>query len=110
MARWKKKPAIEGKYGGCLNCGPRPSFFPARGRIGVGFGMASLTRDGKEVWSEKPDMPWTKLMTGMKAEKIAAADPNHDWRIVMYGPMSGRVYQRHEAKKWAMIEQDNGFA
>lgn len=25
---WKKEPAIEGKHGGCLNCGPRPSFFP----------------------------------------------------------------------------------
>ena len=46
---WKKEPAIEGKHGGCLNCGPRPSFFPPAGVIGVGFGYAGLHRDGEPV-------------------------------------------------------------
>lgn len=32
---WKKEPAIEGKHGGCLNCGPRPSFFPPGGVSGT---------------------------------------------------------------------------
>ena len=48
---WKKEPAIEVKHGGCLNCGPRPSFFPPDGVIGVGFGYAGLHRDGEPVWT-----------------------------------------------------------
>jgi hypothetical protein len=108
--KWKKEKAIEGEYGGCLNCGPRPSFFHRRMRIGVGFGYAALERDGKTVWSEVHDTEWEKCMTGQKAENIAAKDPNHDWRIVLHGPLSGRVYQRHEKGKWALIQQDGGFA
>jgi hypothetical protein len=41
---WEKLPAIEGKHGGCLNCGPRPSYFPAEGQIAVGFGYAAVQR------------------------------------------------------------------
>jgi hypothetical protein len=108
---WKKEPAIEGKHGGCLNCGPRPSFFPPTGVIGVGFGYAGLHRDGEPVWTE-PNEPESddEYMTGAEAEELAAADPGHDWRIVMYGPLSGRTYQRHAAGEWALIEQNQGFA
>lgn len=76
---WKKEPAIEGKYGGCLNCGPRPSFFPPTGVIGIGFGYAGLHRDGEPVWIE-PNEPKSDddYMTGAKAEELAAADPDHD--------------------------------
>lgn len=68
MATWEKQPAIAGKSGGCLNCGPRPDTFPMDGRIGVGFGMAALTRDGSYVAGEKPGMEWDDLMTGAQAE------------------------------------------
>ena len=49
-------------------------------------------------------------MTGSKAEELAAADPDHDWRIVLYGPLSGRTYQRHATGEWVLIEQSMGFA
>ena len=108
---WKKEPAIKGTYGGCLNCGPRPSFFPPDGAIGVGFGYAGLHRDGEPVWREpNHDYDEGVLLTGAQAEAMAAADPNHDWRIVMDGPLSGRTYQRHAAGKWALIDQNQGFA
>lgn len=108
---WKKEPAIEGKHGGCLNCGPRPRFFPPAGVIAVGFGYAGLHRDGEPIYTE-PDEPDgdDEYMTGAKAEKLAAADPDHDWRIVMEGPLSGRTYQRHAEGEWALIEQNMGFA
>ena len=112
---WKKEPAIEGKHGGCLNCGPRPSFFPAEGVIAVGFGYAGLHRDGVPVWTEGPDYDEHgepiegEYMTGAQAEAMAVADPDHDWRIVMDGPLSGRTYQRHAAGEWALIEQNQGF-
>ena len=83
---WNKLPAIQGKCGGCLNCvcGPRPSFFPPDGIIAVGFGFAALLRDGQPVYTEQcdPDED-VEDMTGAKAEELAAADPDHDWRIVM---------------------------
>ena len=109
-ATWTKEPAIEGKHGGCLNCGVRPSFFPADGVIAVGFGFAGLLRDGDVIWSEPNDADEDGLMTGAKAEEMAAADPDHDWRISLEGPLSGRTYQRHGANEWALIEQNLGFA
>lgn len=106
---WKKEPAIEGKHGGCLNCGPRPSYFPADARIAVGFGGAALMRDGVAVWEEQ-DGEWEDCMSGAQAEAMAAQDPDHDWRIELFGPLSGRTYQRHGANEWALIEQNAGFA
>lgn len=108
---WKKEPAIEGTYGGCLNCGPRPSLFPANGLIAVGFGYAALERDGEPIYTEPNDPDDdADFMTGAQAERIAAADTDHDWRIVLHGPLSGRTYQRHGPGAWVLIAQDNGFA
>lgn len=108
---WKKEPAIEGKHGGCLNCGLRPSFFPLDCAIAVGFGYAGIERDGVPVWAEpNSDYDEDELLTGAQAEAMAAADPDHDWRIVLHGPLSGRTYQRHAAGEWALIEQNQGFA
>lgn len=111
MDNWTKLPAIEGTFGGCLNCGPRPSYFPPEGVIAVGFGFAGLLRDGQLVYTE-PQNPESDddYMTGAKAEELASADPDHDWRITLDAPLSGRTYQRHEAGKWALIEQNKGFA
>lgn len=107
---WVKQPAIEGQYGGCLSCGPRPSTFPADAVIAVGFGFAALLRDGEVVWVEGGDMSDDDLMTGAQAEEKAAADPDHDWQIQLHGPLSGRSYQRHGPSEWALIQQDLGFA
>lgn len=106
---FEKKPAIVGTYGGCLNCGPRPSFFPMTGVIAVGFGSATLSKDGQVIY-EEGDREFEDCMTGEQAEALAAADPDHDWRIELYGPLSGRSYQRHGAGEWALIEQNEGFA
>jgi hypothetical protein len=108
---WERLPAIEGTYGGCLNCGPRPRLFPADGKIAVGFGYAALHRDGKPVYTA-PNDPGSDshYMTGKEAEELAATDPDQDWRIVLVSPMSERTYQRHGANEWALVEQGIGFA
>lgn len=103
------EPAIEGTHTGCLNCGVRPSFFHPEARIAVGFGCAQLLRDGAVVFDEG-SREFEECMTGAEAEALAAQDPDHDWRIVIFGPLSGRTYQRHEAGKWVLIEQNEGFA
>lgn len=108
--KWKRLPAIEGRHGGCLNCGVRPSFFPADAVIAVGFGYAALHKDGEEVWAEPVDCDDENLLSGAQAEQMALADPEHDWRIVMESPLSGRTYQRHGPGSWALVEQNRGFA
>lgn len=109
MTEWTKQPAIQGTVGGCLICGPRPSVFPPDGVIAVGFGSAALTRDGEVIYDEA-EAENEKYMTGAEAEQIAAADPDHDWQISLYGPLSGRTYQRHGPGEWALIEQNRGVA
>lgn len=106
---WEKELAIEGRHGWCLNCGTRPSEFPMRDQIAVGFGFAALTRDGQVVWSED-NRPYEKCLSGRQAENMAAKDPDHDWRITLDSPLSGREYQRHGPRKWMLIRQDTGFA
>lgn len=107
---WEKLPPIEAHYGGCLNCGPRPAKFPADGVIAVGFGCAALHKDGEPVWSELNDVADDELMTGADAEALAAKEPDHDWRIVLHGPLSGRTYQRHGPGQWMLVEKNEGFA
>ena len=100
---WTKLTAIAAHHGGCLNCGPRPAQFPPDGVIAVGFGYAALHKDGAPVWSKD-------MMTGADAEALAAQDPDHDWRIVLHGPLSGRTYQRHGPGQWMLVEKNEGFA
>ena len=107
---WNKLQPIEAHYGGCLNCGPRPVQFPPDGVIAVGFGYAALHKDGVPLWTELIDVVDDELMTGADAEALAAQDPDHDWRIVLHGPLSGRTYQRHEPGKWMLVEKNEGFA
>lgn len=114
--------AEDRKPHGCLNCeaaGAIPITFPPDGLIAVGFGSATCTKDGQLVLEEpqlsydddgEPIEEEQDYPTGADAEKLAAADPDHDWRISLYGPMSGRVYQRQGAGNWVLVEQDEGFA
>lgn len=114
---------------GCLTCeanGAIPITFPADGLIAVGFGYAGVTRDGREVLRE-PDCPILydddgemlpedqqppepEYPTGEDAEKLAAADPDHDWRIHIHAAMSDRTYQRQGPNNWVLVEQGEGFA
>lgn len=76
--------------------------------IAVGFGAAGVTKDGQEVWSESSadDGYWTLA----DAEREAAKDPNHDWRVFFFGPLSEAEYQRHGPRNWVLIKKGMGFA
>ena len=104
---WTKLPPIEAHYGGCLNCSPRPATFPPEGVIAVGFGYAALHKDGEPVWSEGDT---ADDMACADAEDLAAQDPDHDWRVVLHGPLGGRTYQRHGPGEWVLVEMNQGFA
>jgi hypothetical protein len=91
---------------GCLNCGSAEQETAPMGLgVFVGFGVARVTRDGEIVYSES----LKRISRLARFEKIAAADPDHDWRLELIAPLSGRVYQRR-GKKWVLIKVNMGFA
>lgn len=108
---WTKEPPFEGEPPiGCLNCGGTPKLAPMDMWIAVGFGAAYATKDGAQVYNEMDrsdeEEPWPLS----KIEELAAADPDHDWRVVLHGALRGREYQRHGDRQWVLIHADQGFA
>mgnify|MGYP003443441581 CR=1 FL=1 len=102
-------PAIKGGNHACSHCGVISDTFSPDDVITVGFGSAALYCNGAELYSEPYDEQ--QFMTGAQAEQLAAkSDPDNDWRITIYGPLSGRTYQRHSPNQWVLIEQNEGFA
>jgi hypothetical protein len=107
MSEWTKLPAIEeGCIKGCLNCGVRHSILPMDAIIAVGFGSADVTRDGAWIMGEQGD----EYPTVADAEKAAAADPNHDWRISYVAPLYESEYQRQGDAHWVLVSKGRGFA
>ena len=103
------QPIIEGGPNPCFNC-PHIDTVADMGKlIAVGFGSAMVTRDGEMILDgENP--PTDDFVTFQDAEDLAIADPDHDWRVVLNGPLHGETYQRHEPGKWCIIERNDGFA
>ncbi len=109
MSTWTKLPAIQGRQQPCLHAGVAETTFPPNGIIAVGFGCAMVTCDGTCMWAEG-DGETDEDLDGAGAERLALTDPDHDWRIILEAPLSGRVYQRHEAGRWVLVRQSEGFA
>lgn len=65
---------------------------------------------GGEGDVEDPDAPEAMYWDVEEVEKLAARDPDHDWQIVLLGPLHGEVYQRHGVGEWCLIEKNEGFA
>ena len=108
---WEKLKAIEGGHGGCMHCGYQHEVLPMDALIGVGFGSAGVTKNGKHIFDEQEaDGDYDACWTVQKAEDLAAADPDHDWRIYLVAPLSERHYQRQGDKHWVLYEKGEGFA
>lgn len=79
--------------------------------IAVGFGEASVTRDGMVIYEEM-DRAEDDYWDVLRAEEVAARDPEHDWRIVLNGPFRGATFQRQSTAagfKWIKIASNPGF-
>jgi len=110
---WEKLPALEAKriHRGCLNCSTAAQVASMTMLIAVGFGDAFVTKDGEEIYDGEEDYTNTgRAKTVADIEAMAAADPDHDWRITKLGPMHGETFQRHEAEAWVCVESNLGFA
>lgn len=121
---WKQPITAEDrKPHACLNCelnGAKPLTFGADNIIAVGFGSATLTKDGQLVYEEPrldydddgvpKEGPEPDYMTGATALALAKSEPERDWIIDLQGPMSGRTYQFQGDAGFVMIDQNEGFA
>lgn len=108
---WEKLPAIKGGHGGCMHCGFQHEVLPLDAVIAVGFGSAGLSKDGDSVYDEQEvGRGREDYMTAAEAEALAAADPDHDWRIYLVAPLSERHYQRQGDGHWVLYEKGEGFA
>ena len=106
---WSKLPPVDAGHNPCLNCPDPFNILEMDSLVAVGFGDAHLECDGKMILNgEAPDRE--DFLTVQECEDIAAEDPDHDWRIVKFGPLHGEVYQRHDTAQWVCIERNEGFA
>ena len=111
MSTWKKEPMWESKiFQGCLNCPPVARIATMDMVIAVGFGDAHVSRDGENVYTEPCSWSTEDLRTLSEFEAMAAADPDHDWRVIMNAPLRNREYQRHDTGTWVLIDSGMGFA
>lgn len=105
---WTREPAWEGPvFTGCGHAIPYERIAPMDMVIGVGFGFASVSKDGNIVYQETEDK---KHWTVADAEKRAVRSPDHDWRITLAAPLRDAVWQRHSEGQWVMIQSGRGFA
>ena len=104
---WTKLPAIKGSVS-CLICGcGAKEHLHADSIVAVGFGSAGYSRDGITLFQEQDS---DDFVTVEDVEKIAEADPDHDWRIFKHAPLYDAVYQRQGPMEWVLIEKGEGFA
>jgi len=113
MKKFKKLPPLKDKdiHIGCLCCSTAARVAPLDMQIAVGFGAAYATKDGKEIYNEmEAERRGEEPKTVGDIEAMAVKDPNHDWRIVKYGPLHGETFQRHGPNNWVCVESNKGFA
>ena len=106
---WTKEPPIKPTIHGCA-LAPMQEILDMDELITVGFGNAHVEKDGEIIYQEPTEYENQNFWTVQDAENEALKDPDHDWRIVLYAPLRGRVFQRQEPGKWYLISENRGFA
>lgn len=101
---WEKLPPLE-TFQHCASCPPRPSTADLDTPLAIGFGSVWVSRDEEPVWQGDDA---SKLLR--EFEQLAAADPDHDWRFGIDGPMYSCEYQRQGDDEWVLVERGEGFA
>jgi len=76
--------------------------------IGVGIGYAALTRDGETVYEE--DSKQRDSMTAAQAERLAAREPERDWRIHLVAQLEDRHFRREGTGVWVLYERGYGLS
>ena len=107
---YKIEKPIKGGIGGCPCCGYQHSVAPDNMVIAVGFGEATVTKNGKIIYDELSIKNEEDLWTLEDAELEALKDEDNDWRIHLVAPLSERHYQRQGKNHWVLYAKGQGFA
>jgi hypothetical protein len=75
--------------------------------IKIGFGVAGYSRDGEILFHQ--DLSIKGYQTVADVEKLALADPDHDWRIFFFSPLYEAEYQRQGDGVWVMVKKEPGL-
>lgn len=102
MTTWTKLPEVS-PGGGCAHCGGADEHLElTRTLENHCWGNAGVTCDGETVWMDEGPI------TVAWVEKIAAADPDRDWRIWFRQPLYDAEYQRQDGR-WVLVSKGEGF-
>jgi hypothetical protein len=82
---------------------------PLDAQIAVGVGYAALTRDGVPVY-EADCLAIEEAWSVGEAERLAAAEPDRDWRIHLVALRDERHYRRQGAGRWRLYERGYGLS
>ena len=136
---WTKLPAWTGTvHLGCLTCSPVPEnahLCRLDRMLAVGFGAVTVTKNGTCLYDEQEwmhrqgyrdplGMTDDELEAALETcgedlveyptlatyEALAAADPDHDWRVCFVAPLHEEEYQRQGPEAWVLIRSGEGFA
>ncbi|MBU1053121.1 MAG: hypothetical protein KKC46_04730 [Proteobacteria bacterium] len=109
---YKPLPCIKDRDGIHPYYGFHKTILPMDKVIMVGFGLALLTKNNEclYMYDEMSAPAYANYMSVVQAEELAAADPNHDWRIHLIAPLSELHYQRQGKQNWILYEKGEGFA
>lgn len=77
--------------------------------VAVGVGYAAVTRDGVPMY-EAQYGELEHAMSVREAERMAAAEPEHDWRIHLVGPLDERHYRRSADGRWTIYRRGYGLS
>lgn len=82
---------------------------PLDAQVAVGAGYAALTRDGVPVY-EAECFALEDVWTVRDAERLAAREPGHDWRIHLVALRDERHYRRTADGRWVLYERGCGLS
>ena len=76
----------------------------------AGFGSAVITKNGKIVYSETPNLEFEDAPKLRKFERMAKKETKADWRYKLDLPLRNAEYQRQGDNNWVLIKAGQGFA
>ena len=94
---------------GCLNCSTAERKLTMRTALWCSEWTAA--RNNRTVFRGPHDpTPDDKPVRVQNVERLAAADPDHDWRIMHVTALHGEEWQRQGPKQWVLVDSNKGYA
>ena len=93
---------------GNRNCSDKPRL-AANALLLPGLGCARLSKDGETVL-ELQALDGVQSVSVNDAERLALAEPEHDWCIHMVGLLEDRHYRREGAGLWRLYARGYGLS